>query len=99
MMRAPERSDRPRALSLGLYRVLVLTLLLILFAQLLFSAVKKSPTIDESNHLTRGYAYLKTGDLRLSRDEGHPPLYNLTCALPLLLLRDLDLPTHRASCL
>jgi hypothetical protein len=91
---APARgADLPGAL----YRSLVVILLLTLFGQLLFSAVLKSPTIDESNHLTRGYAYLKTGDLRLSRDEGHPPLYNLTCALPLLLMRDLRLPTDRAS--
>jgi hypothetical protein len=97
MIRAPERHARPKELSAGLYRGLVVALLLVLLAQLLFSAIKKSPTIDESNHLTRGYAYLKTGDLRLSRDEGHPPLFNLICALPLLVLRDLALPTHRAS--
>ncbi len=72
-------------------------LLLSLFAQLVFSANLKSPTMDEPNHLTRGYAYLKTGDLRLSRDEGHPPLYNLICALPLSLLPDLSLPVHRPS--
>jgi hypothetical protein len=77
-----------------LSRGLQVFLLLCLFAQLLFSAVLKSPTIDEPNHLTRGYAYLKTGDLRLSRDEGHPPLFNLLCAVPLLLLKDLSLPLH-----
>jgi len=69
-------------------------LLLGLFAQLLFSAGLKSPTIDEPNHLTRGYAYLKTGDLRLSRVAGHPPLFNLLCAWPLFLLDDLSLPLH-----
>jgi hypothetical protein len=71
--------------------------LLCLFAQLLFSARFKSPTIDEPNHLARGYAYLKTGDLRLSRDEGHPPLFNTLCALPLSLLSDLALPTYLSS--
>ena len=78
-------------------RVLRVVLLLGLFAQLLFSAGLKSPTIDEPNHLTRGYAYLETGDLRLSRGEGHPPLFNLLCALPAFLLSNLSLPLHRAS--
>lgn len=63
----------------------------------MFSAHLKSPTIDEPNHLTRGYAYLDTGDARLSRDEGHPPLFNLICALPLLVLRDLSLPVDSPS--
>ncbi|MBL7201440.1 MAG: glycosyltransferase family 39 protein [Anaerolineae bacterium] len=80
-----------------LARLLVIPLMLCLFAQLLFSAGRKSPTFDEPNHLTRGYAYLETGDLRLSRDEGHPPLFNLICALPLALLPDLSLPTHLPS--
>ena len=70
---------------------------MILFAQLVFSVREKSSTIDEPNHLTRGYAYLKTGDLRLSRDEGHPPLFNLICALPLSLIEDLELPVDRPS--
>jgi hypothetical protein len=78
-------------------RGLRILLLLAFFAQLLFSALDKSPTIDEPNHLTRGYAYLKTGDLRLSRDEGHPPLFNLLCALPLSLIENLELPTDRPS--
>jgi hypothetical protein len=78
-------------------RGLRVLLLLAFFAQLLFSSLGKSPTIDEPNHLARGYAYLKTGDLRLSRDEGHPPLFNLLCALPLALVEDLKLPTDRPS--
>ena len=78
-------------------RGLRVLLLLAFFAQLLFSSLGKSPTIDEPNHLARGYAYLKTGDLRLSRDEGHPPLFNLLCALPLTLVEDLKLPTDRPS--
>jgi hypothetical protein len=76
---------------------LTIVFLLTLFAQMVLSAPRKSPTIDEPNHLTRGYAYLETGDLRLSRDEGHPPLYNLLCALPLALMPDLYLPTHLPS--
>jgi hypothetical protein len=80
-----------------LSRFLVVLLLLFLFAQLVFSVILKSPTIDEPNHLTRGYAYLKTGDLRLSRVAGHPPLFNLLCSLPLVLVRDLKLPLQHPS--
>ena len=71
--------------------------LLLLFAQLILSARLKSPTIDEPNHLTRGYAYLKTGDLRLSRAEGHPPLINALCALPLLTVKGLKFPDYLQS--
>lgn len=74
------------------YRAWAVLALLILFAQLLFSAQTNSPTIDEPNHLSRGYAYLRTGDLRMSRDEGHPPLFNLLCALPLALLPQMPAP-------
>jgi len=55
------------------------------------SARLKSPTMDEQNHIARGYAYLRTGDLRLNLD--HPPLINSLSAAPLLLLPDLRLPT------
>jgi hypothetical protein len=55
------------------------------------SACLKSPTMDEQNHIARGYAYLRTGDLRLNLD--HPPLINSLSAAPLLLLPDLRLPT------
>lgn len=55
------------------------------------SARQKSPTMDEQNHIARGYAYLRTGDLRLNLD--HPPLINSLSAAPLLLLPDLKLLT------
>jgi len=55
------------------------------------SARLKSPTMDEQNHIARGYAYLRTGDLRLNLP--HPPLVNSLSAAPLLLLPDLKLPT------
>ena len=101
--RVPEFPNPPSARAQSIdrtpawFRALSILLLLLLFAQLVFSANLKSPTIDEPNHLTRGYAYLKSGDLRLSRDEGHPPLYNLICALPLSLLPGRSLPVHRPS--
>ena len=71
--------------------------LLALFAQLLFSAKLKSPTVDEPNHLTRGYVYLTTRDLRFSRTTGHPPLINSLCALPLTMLPEIGSPRDYAG--
>ena len=66
-------------------------LLGLMCALMVSSARLKSPTMDEQNHIARGYAYLRTGDLRLNLD--HPPLVNSLSAAPLLLLPDLKLPT------
>jgi 4-amino-4-deoxy-L-arabinose transferase-like glycosyltransferase len=66
-------------------------LLGLMCALMVSSARLKSPTMDEQNHITRGYAYLRTGDLRLNLD--HPPLVNSLSAAPLLLLPDLKLLT------
>ena len=85
------RAGGERSRSDVLLRGVHVVLLLILFAQLLFSA-GKSPTFDEPNHLARGYAYLKSGDLRFSRTTGHPPLLNVLCALPLLMLNEIGPP-------
>lgn len=65
--------------------------ILLFWGLALGSMVGDSPTMDEQNHLTRGYALLQTGDPRLSLE--HPPLVNLLSALPLLLLSDLHLDT------
>jgi len=65
-------------------------LLVLTFALALTSAVQKSPTMDEQNHIARGAAYLGTGDPRLSVE--HPPLVNVLSALPAHLLLDLHLP-------
>ena len=70
-------------------------LLILLFAQLFFSARHKSATMDEPNHIARGLAYLRTGDLRLSKE--HPPLINLICALPLLFDKSITLPLEDPS--
>ena len=66
-------------------------LLGLMCALMVSSARLKSPTMDEQNHIARGYAYLCTGDLRLNLD--HPPLINSLSAAPLLLLPGLKLPT------
>lgn len=87
--------------SSSTYRVkyfALIALLFILFAQLLTSAPLKSPTVDEPNHLTRGYVYLKTGKLRFTSTTGHPPLFNLISALPLSLLsEEIGMPQEYAG--
>jgi 4-amino-4-deoxy-L-arabinose transferase-like glycosyltransferase len=72
-----------------------LFLLLVLFGLLVFSVGAKSPTLDEQNHLARGLAYLKTGDLRLSQE--HPPGANAWVAWPLLLDPRVRLPLESVS--
>jgi len=71
-------------------RWLTVGLLWLAFALMLTSAVDKSPTLDEGNHIARGAAFLGTGDPRLSLE--HPPLVNTLSALPAHLLLDLRLP-------
>jgi len=65
-------------------------LLLLTFTLALTSAVHKSPTMDEQNHIGRGIAYLGTGDPRLSIE--HPPLVNSLSALPVHHLLHPKLP-------
>ncbi len=77
------RSDR-------LPRHLTVLLILLAFGLALTSAARKSPTMDEQNHIARGAAYLGTGDPRLSVE--HPPLVNLLSALPVHLLLHPRLP-------
>ncbi len=74
---------------------LSVVLLLALFALLILSIQNKSPTLDEQNHIARGLAYLKTGDLRLSQE--HPPLINAWQAWPLLLDPTIRLPLDSPS--
>jgi len=71
-------------------RFLTLLVILLTFGLALASAVQKSPTMDEQNHIARGAAYLGTGDPRLSVE--HPPLVNLLSALPVHLLLHPNLP-------
>jgi hypothetical protein len=76
-------------------RLLPFGLLLVLFALLVFSVTMKSPTLDEQNHVARGLAYLKTGDLRLSQE--HPPGINAWETWPLLLDPRIRLPLESPS--
>lgn len=63
--------------------------LLALVFQVLGCVRSTSATFDEPYHLGAGYAYLRTGDSRLSSD--HPPLIDLWLSIPLAGL-DLNLP-------
>lgn len=69
---------------------------LLLFAlQAGLSSPQKSAAFDEEYHLAAGYAYLRTGDFRMS--SSHPPLVNVLSALPLLLRDDVALPVEHPS--
>jgi hypothetical protein len=74
---------------------LTILLLLALYAQMMGSVRVKSATYDEQTYYARGYAVLKTGDMRLRLR--HPLLINLISAAPLLLLPDLKIPTDHGS--
>jgi hypothetical protein len=93
----PTRMGRrtPLGSTTPLESVLRTLLLLLLFGLLVFSVQDKSPTADEQNHLARGLAYLRTGDLRLSQE--HPPGINAWSAWPLLLDPKVHLPLESAS--
>ncbi|MGQ9709783.1 MAG: ArnT family glycosyltransferase [Anaerolineae bacterium] len=67
-------------------------LLFCLFGLALWHARTASLTFDEGPHLAAGYAYLRTGDLRLQPVHIHPPLANVLSAAPLLLQSDLPDP-------
>ena len=71
-------------------RFLAVALLVLFFGLALTSAIQKSPTMDEQNHIARGAAYLGTGDPRLSVE--HPPLVNVLSALPVHVLLRPGLP-------
>jgi hypothetical protein len=70
-------------------------LLLLMFGQMVLSAVQKAPTYDEQGYIARGYAYDKLGDLHIRI--GTPILLNALNALPLLALPDVRLPTDVPS--
>ncbi len=67
------------------WHILLTSCLLILFAaQAALGSAANSAAFDEEYHLGAGYAYLRTGDPRLSVE--HPPLVNVWNALPLVFL-------------
>ncbi len=66
-----------------------------LFALLLNAATQLSATVDEGFHITSGYEYVRTGELRLF-DE-HPPLVKALFAWPLFFVPDLTPPEVAAD--
>jgi len=74
---------------------LLLAGLAVMAAQAALASPLKSAAFDEEYHLAAGYAYLKTGDFRMSTS--HPPLVDTLGALPLLLLDNITLPTDDPS--
>jgi hypothetical protein len=73
---------------------LVALMLLLLAARQTVSVLQESATIDEGAHLAAGYSYWKTHDFRLL--PSHPPLAELFCALPLLVLKPDFTPSPEA---
>ncbi len=62
-----------------------------MLAQMIAASPWQSAAFDEGYTITYGYAYLRTGDARLSRGQ-NPPLTNVIIALPLLQRDDLKFP-------
>ncbi|HEY4688385.1 MAG TPA: phospholipid carrier-dependent glycosyltransferase [Anaerolineae bacterium] len=77
-------------------RLAAIVLLLLLFAQMAFSAPRNSVAFDETFRVTFGYAYLRTGDARLSAGQ-NPPLGDMLLAWPLLLRDDIALPVDHPT--
>lgn len=81
---------------LNWWEAIFLILGLFLFAgQALLSSPLKSASFDEEYHVAAGYAYLKTGDARMSLS--HPPLVDALSAVPLLFRDDVNLPLDDPS--
>src|SRR5512135_2066670 len=67
-----------------------------MLAQMIFASPTQSAAFDEGYSITYGYAYLRTGDARLSRGQ-NPPLTNMLLALPLLLRNDIVFPIDQPA--
>ena len=74
---------------------LLVLLLAIFVVQAGLSSVQKSAAFDEEYHVAAGYAYLKTGDFRMSTS--HPPLVDTLSALPLLWQDGINFPQDHPS--
>jgi hypothetical protein len=80
---AKSMHESPGRVRLARYRwVGVVLLLALLLLQMATSSAHKSAAFDETYHLVSGYAYLRTGDPRLSWE--HPPVAQVLAALPLI---------------
>jgi 4-amino-4-deoxy-L-arabinose transferase-like glycosyltransferase len=66
-------------------RLIGVVLLGALFAQAVTAVPRLSLTADEPVYIGAGYAFLRSGDLRMATSAQHPPLMQELVALPLLL--------------
>src|SRR3989344_582591 len=64
--------------------IIVFALLFTVFIIPFLAMRNFSPAVDEITHLASGYAYLKTGEIKLNPQ--HPPLIKILAAFPLLFL-------------
>jgi 4-amino-4-deoxy-L-arabinose transferase-like glycosyltransferase len=75
--RCPQISQWGRLIAVGL--------LAVFFAQMVTAIPRLSLTADEPVYVGAGYAFLRSGDLRMATSAQHPPLMQELVALPLLL--------------
>ena len=66
-------------------RLIAVTLLTLFFVQAVTAIPQLSLTADEPVYMGAGYAFLRSGDLRMATSAQHPPLMQELVALPLLL--------------
>jgi hypothetical protein len=71
-------------------KLIIFSLLFLVFVLAIFSSIDDSATSDEPPHIVSGYSYLKFHDMRLNPE--HPPLVKDLAAIPLLFLK-LNFPT------
>ena len=73
--------------------ITVITLITFFFMMGLTSLIRKSPTFDETVHLTGGYVALSEKDYRINPENGILP--QIWAALPLLLQKDIEPPDKK----
>jgi len=74
-------------------RLIAIALLTLFFAQAVTAIPQLSLTADEPVYMGAGYAFLRSGDLRMATSAQHPPLMQELVALPLLLQPGPELST------
>lgn len=94
-MNAGERGQVHRTMGPCPALAAAVLLLLVSYALMVSSALRKSATVDEQSHLFRGAAYLETGATHFVL--GHPLLASTLSALPLLTEPELLLPVDSAA--
>ncbi len=85
----------PRQVKRRLFRpgLIAVVLLWAFFAQAVLTIPRLSLTADEPVYIGAGYAFLRSGDMRMATAAQHPPLMQELVALPLLLRPGPELST------